>query len=232
MLERIQELLVKVDRATAAGVILETTSGRFKDFLKNMRTQTTTGRSLSPGQNKYLVDIENTCSDETIREADEWSANYNDELREVAVVCAEFYETSPEGSSYFKRERAKVLSNPDGHVLSKREFARMCMNKYADKVINEMKTEPRFSVGQIVEVRTTNRLDMTPYYDKQKARSAYELFRKAMRGERVMALVTKVNAMPMYRAVAGGKVYSIVPLGSMNSYYACEKDLKKSRKVK
>ena len=62
MLERIQELLVKVDRATAAGVILETTGVRFKDFLKNMRTQVTTGRSLSPGQNKYLIDIESTLS--------------------------------------------------------------------------------------------------------------------------------------------------------------------------
>ena len=232
MIERIQELLVNVDRASASGVIFETTKVRFASFLTSIRTQLTTGRNLSPGQKKYFSDIEKTCSEEKIREADQWVANYNDDLRQVAVICANYYETSPDSSSYFKVERKKVLSNPEGHVLSQREFTRMCMNKYANKVIAEMKTDPKFVVGQVVQVRTTNRLDMTPYYDRNVARNAYQIYRKAARGEKVMAMVTKLNPISMYRATTGGKVYSIIPFGTTQTYYACEKDLKKVRKVK
>ena len=225
MLERIQQLLISVDQATAAGVIYEGTSERFKKFLKSIRTQVTTGRTLSPGQNKYLVDIENTCSDDNIEEANKWSESYDDDLREVAVICAEYYENSPEGQHYFKKIRTKVLENRSGHVLSKNEFNKMCCNKYAVNVINELKSKPRFSTGQIVQIRSVNRLDMAPYSDREKKRYAYKL-QKMGEKETVLAMVVKVNSRTIYRPISGGKVYTILPIGTSIPVYACEKDLK------
>lgn len=232
MIERIQETINSVDRARAAGLILETTRHRFIDFLKSIRTQVSTGRKLSGGQNKYLNDIEKQCSEEEIKLADEWIQNYNDDLRDVALMCAEYYESNSEGGNYFKNIRNRVLQNPRGHTLSKKEFNAMCANKYAVKVINEMKSENKFKVGQIVEVRSTNRLDMAPYDDRRVRQNAYQTGRKAMRGDRVYAMVTGVKTKPMYRAVSGGKVYSILPVGSTQKLLACEKDLKKARGIK
>ena len=231
MIERIQKALVAVAHATAHGVITENTEYRFVEFLKSIRTQTTTGRNLSPGQTRYLTDIEDRCCEEKITEAKDWINQYNDELREVAVTCAQYYHNAPDENSYFLKIRSKVLADPKGHVLSKRDFDKMCCNKYAVKVLNEMKTEPRFKIGQIVQVRKTNRLDMAPYKDSASRRYAYGLYRKAARDGKLFAVVVKINPRPIYRATPGGKVYKILPLGESKPVIACEKDLKFAKGV-
>lgn len=184
VVERIQECIVNVDRSLAAGVITQHSRDRFVDFLKKMRTQLTTGRPLSPGQNKYVSDIETQCSSSNIEEADNWVLNYGDDLRSIAVLCAEYYENAPDGQAYFRETRRKVLDNPTGHVLSKRDFTSMCMNKYADKIIRESKTEPRFMNGQMVELRSSNRVDMCPTDTREERRRYYRIYRQAARGEK------------------------------------------------
>ena len=228
--ERIQECLVSVDKSHAAGVITQTTRNRFNDFLKNMRTQLATGRGLSPGQNKFVTDIEKHCSIQNIDDAVKWIDEYNDDLREIAVLCAEYYEQHQElGASYFRAIRRKVLDNPKGHILTKMEFNKMCMNKYAQKVIEESNSAVLFSPGQVAAVRTANRLDMSPTDSREEKRRNYNLYRSAARGEKVLVVVLKVNARPMYRNTKGGKVYKVLPLGDTVPLYVCEKDLKKVR---
>jgi|DEB0MinimDraft_10_1074344.scaffolds.fasta_scaffold18256_3 hypothetical protein len=231
MIERIQEVLVNLDKARSAGVVSNSRRDYFKAFLLSIRTQVASGKKLSAGQNKYLNDIERQCSEEEIKLADEWIQNYSDDLRDVAIMCAEYYESNSAGGNYFRDIRNKVLENPKGHTLSKKEFNAMCANKYAVKIINEMKSDNKFKVGQIVEVRSTNRLDMAPYDDRSTRQRAYQMGKKAMRGERVYAMVIGINTKPMYRAVSGGKVYSIIIPGSTLKLLACEKDLKKARRT-
>lgn len=226
--ERIQECIVSVDKSHAAGVVTLTTRNKFVDFLKNMRTQLSTGRPLSPGQNKYVLDIENHCSLQNINDAVEWVKNYDDDLRELAVLCAEYYDNDPSGN-YFVKIRRKVLDNPKGHILSKKEFSNMCMNKYAQKVIEENSTPAVFMQGQVVSIRSSNRLDMSPAETVDERRRNYTLHRRAARGEKLMVMILKVNARPMYRNTKGGKVYKILPLGEARPLFACEKDLKKVR---
>ena len=105
----------------------------------------------------------------------------------------------------------------------------MCMNKYADKIIRESKTEPRFMNGQMVELRSSNRVDMCPTDTREERRRYYRIYRQAARGEKVMAMVLEVNARPMYRSTVGAKVYKKLPIGESRPMFACEKDLKKSR---
>lgn len=231
MIERIQEVLVNLDKARSAGVISNSTRDNFKEFLLSIRTRIVSGRKLSPGQNKYLNDIEKQCSEEEIKLANEWLSDYSDDLRDIAIICAEYYESNSSGGNYFRNIRNKVLENPKGHTLSKREFNAMCTNDYAVKVINEMKSENRFKVGQIVQVRTTNRLDMAQHlYESSELRNlSYRLHKDARYDRKVMAMITGVNTKPMYRATVGGKVYSILPLGHTIQLFACEKDLKKAK---
>jgi hypothetical protein len=228
MQDRIEECIQTVEVASASGVILQSTARRFTDFLNNIKKQTR-DRALSPGQRKYLQDIETSCSTEKIKEADDWVLNYNDDLREIALICAEYYEHAPDGQSYFREVRRKVIDNPKGHVLSKKDFTKMCMNKYADKVIRERQSEPRFAKGQMVELRASNRIDMVPTETRAESTRYYKIYRQAARGEKVMGMILEVNARPIYRSTVGGKVYKVLPIGDSNPIFACEKDLKKAR---
>ena len=230
MIERIQKCIANLEMALAAGIVTQTRKESFNGFLESIGDQTKRGRALSPGQSKFLRDIESICDEEALKEADEWIKQYSDDLREVSILSAEYYENQTDDNRYFKSIRRKVLDNPRGHVLSKREFTKMCMNKYADKVIQESQTDPKFEEGQIVSVRASNRLDLSPYSSMEERKRNYKLYREAARGNKVLALILKSNARPMYRSTQGGKVYSILPIGESMPLFACEIDLKKMRK--
>lgn len=225
MIERIKEALSNVDKACAAGVIGDRKKFNFSRFLRSVGNRVTQGRTLTPNQIAYLAQIEEDCSQEKFDQALEWARSYSDDLREVAVICAEYYENLPH-QGYFSDVRKKVLSNPKGHILSKVDFDRMCCNKYAIKVLEETKRKPKYHVGQLVEIRKSNRLDMSP--SNVQGSGIYKLHRDAARGK-VLAMVVKVNARPVYRTATGAKVYSIIPVGGAKSLFACERDLKKVR---
>ena len=231
MIKRIEKAIHSVKLSCAAGVITETTTNRFSDFLKSILNQVKSNRTLSGGQEKYLSDIEVVCSNKSIEESLQWAVDYNDDLREAALICAQYYQALEDSNqgNYFSKQREIVLNDPSGHVLSKKQFKGMCGNKFAVKVLQEMKREPKFSVGQMVLLRSTNRLDMAPIANRGAAKFAYNLHRAAVRGEKVMALVTSVDPIPIYRASKGGRVYGILPVGSQNVLYSSEKDLKSVR---
>jgi hypothetical protein len=232
MIEQIQETLINVDRALAAGVIANGTRSRFAEFLRSVRTQITQGRKLSPGQRKYLADIQTQCDETEITAAVAWINNYNDELREIAIICANYYEQAVYGggdANYFNEIRANVLANPSQHILSKRDFTKMCMNKYSEKVVESTLSEPKFSKGQFIAVRSSNRLDMCPLEYRTERRRYYDLHRKAARGETVVGMVIAVNAVPVYRAAKDSKVYRVLPVGDTKPFLIVERDMKKVR---
>lgn len=234
-----QMLVINEDRADTvnesvllaleAGVIPQRSYVRYASFIASIKKQLASNRNLSPGQEKYLSDIESKCCKESIDEAKKWNQEYNDDLREVAAICAEYYSALPE--KYFVNIYQKVISDPANHILSKYEFTKMCMNKYAVKLVQEQKSVCKFKVGDIVEIRKTNRIDMAPN-DAHAHSAAYKVFKAAMRGERTLALVMETKSRPMNRAIAGGKIYKILPTSVGVPLYAAEKDLKKTKKVK
>jgi hypothetical protein len=232
MIEQIQETLINVDRALAAGVIANGTRSRFAEFLRSVRTQITQGRKISPGQRKYLGDIQTQCDETEIAAAAAWINDYSDDLREIAIICANYYESAPDSSNYFSEIRANVFANPSQHILSKREFTKMCMNKYTEKVVESTLSEPKFSKGQFITVRSSNRLDMTPLETRTEMKRYYDLHRKAARGESVTGMVVAVNAVPVYRAAKDSKVYKVLPVGDTRPFLIVERDMKKYKKSK
>ena len=239
MIKRIQECKRKLYSAWKVGEISDSRLHPWNAFLDSIGQQVEmNNKTLSSKQVAHLARIESACSDETINTALEWNSNYGSDLREIAVICAEYYLNHPDMTQrYWTHIAKKVMKDPKGHTLNKFQFSRMCMNKYADKVIQEYKSAPKFQPGQMVQVRTTNRLDMAPEYGSSRKKITnlrYKLHRRAVRGERVLAMVISSNARPMYRATKGGKVYSILPVGSEIKVpiYACEKDLKNMKAAK
>lgn len=228
MLNRITEARNLLQPALDAGVIPNAPFQRFSDYLTSINQQLQNGRTLSDGQVRYLESIEKQCSREAVEEALQW--DYSDDLRQLAVICAEYYENNSE--SYFETLRRRVLGDVEGHKLNKREFFRMCGNKFAHKVIEEHQEEARFSVGDMVQVRATNRLDMAPHGSRDMYKNIYKLHRQAARHEKVMAMVIKAKPIAPYRATKGGKTYQILPIGWTAPLYCAEKDLKKPVKSK
>jgi len=228
MLDRIKETIALIKPALDAGVIPDAPAIRFNDFLQSFSRQVSAGKTPSAGQLKYLESIEKQCSKEATEEALQW--DYSDDLRELAVICAQYYENNSE--SYFESLRTRVLSDVEGHKLNKREFFRMCGNKFAHKVIEEHQQPARFEVGEMVQIRATNRLDMGPKISRDMHRNVYQLHRKAARHDKVLAMVIKVKPIAPFRATKGGKTYQILPIGWTTPLYCAEKDLKKPIKSK
>lgn len=240
MIKRIEECIRKLRLLYEAGEVGTSRFTHGNSFLISIKHQMQRKKTLSEKQKNHLCRIESSCSDEVLEASKAWHKSYDSELREIAIICAEYYANHPDITQrYWSDISSKVLEDKEGHSLSKHEFTRMCMNPYADKVIQEYKSVPKFQPGQMVQVRTTNRLDMAPEYGKSVGTGAmgtvkYKLHRRAARGGRVLAMVISSNARPIYRAALGGKVYSILPVGSEIKVpiYACEKDLKKMKAAK
>lgn len=226
MKDRIESIINNVNLAHDVEVINNSTRWRFVEFLRKMQRQIDKGYRISPGQRNYIDSIAEQCSDKVMKEHKEWLENYSDELREVAVICADYYASAPVGQRYYQETREKVLQDPENHILSKSRFYRMCGNKYAVKVIKETLAEPKFSKGQMVEIRKSNRLDMSP--SNVQGSGVYQLHRRAARG-RIFAVVLEVAPRPVYRTAVGAKVYKILPLGDSNPVLVCERDIKKAR---
>ncbi len=214
-IDRIEDIENRLLQAEKMGLIRETHCHRYASFINDIKGRT---RRLSPKQDIYLSSIDEKCSQERINECQQWMEEYSDDLREVAVICAEYYSRT----NYYRVLRRKVLDDPKGHILAKGQFDAMCGNKYAVSAFREWTAEPKFLDGQLVEIRKTNRLDLC----EEQRISVYGLHRRAMHGEKINAIILQSNALPVYRMGEGTKVYRILPFGFTKPIYACEKDLK------
>ncbi len=226
MKDRIRSCMQQLSKAAEKGLINPYRLRMYDKFLKDI-SKRINFRNLTDPQERYLKRIEESCSEEKIEEHTTWTKHYDANLREVAIICAEYYART---GDYYLYTSNKVLNDREGHILTKEEFKKMCANKYSHAVINAWTSKPAYHVGQLVQIRKTNRLDM--YRDRWNnvISSQYKLHKKAMDGASVTAVVLESNAAPIYRPIKGGKVYKILPFGSTTPVYACEKDIKKLRK--
>ncbi len=226
MKNRIRSCMQQVSKATEAGLFNSRRSTTYSAFLKSI-LERVHFQKLTHAQVEYLERIERLCRSDMIDQHASWVDKYDTKLREVAIICAEYYAHT---SDYYHYISQKVLSDREGHVLTKEEFNKMCANKYAHSVIKSWTSKPKYHAGQLIQVRKSNRLDM--YKDRwgNRISNQYKTHKRAMEGEDVTAVVIESNAGPVYRAVKGGKVYKILPFGESEPVFACEKDIKNCRK--
>jgi hypothetical protein len=151
--------------------------------------------------------------------ADDWTRNFCTSIAEgfkkykgltqkqFDIFVKQYYKANP---PYFGDLVAKVLSDPN-FVPTPRQYKAMCENKYAKKVLKSATCAPAFSVGQIIELRST---------------ASHKLSKSFPLGK---GAIIEIGAAPIKSAAKGSKVYKVLPLGSAETVELEERHIKKAR---
>lgn len=181
-------------------------------------------RELSSSQLYHLERLYNKYSMEEINKKEEFEQNYSDDLRAAAVKCAQYY--ADQYPPYYDSIVEKVLSDPQGHILSYSEYNKMCNNKYAKKILACYEEEAKYQVGDFVQIRATNRVDIANTNQKDG-----HMPRRSICSQMAnkFCMVLEVNARPITRAAKGARVYKVLITDETQPIFAHESDLKRTR---
>ena len=133
---------------------------------------------------------------------------YKDNVR----VIASYY--SP--TSYFNRLCRKVDLR---EVLTIKEYKKFCENTYAQKVLHEYRSVPKFTVGSIVDFRSSHE-EHSDEYGMQK------IWKRSAKGLMILS-----NTERIVNARKGAKRYKVVAIGDTVPFYIEEAFLKKRKKT-
>ena len=197
-------------------------------FVDSLEHQFKQKGRLSISQERHLLKLADKYNMDKIREAQQWVKNYGPEQRDIAVKCAKYYDGQYQ--TYFHDIVNKVLGDPEGHVLTLGEYNKLCKNKYALKVLASYDAPEKFAVGEMVQIRASNRADIANTDQKTGAvargtRSTWGLKNKT-------CMVLEVNALPITRAAKNSRVYKVLIIDETSPIYVHESDLKKLRRRK
>jgi len=123
-------------------------SGRDRKFMESLRDQFDAKGTLSEKQIECLVRTEEKYSPEALVALENWTVRYRSELRQNAIICANYYVTT----QYF-RDLAISIATQEDFVPTPRQYKAMCDNKYARKAITAATQPPLFEVGALCKVR-------------------------------------------------------------------------------
>lgn len=190
-------------------------------FVTSLSQQVQGGRELSDKQIMILEKIERENNDEAIASRATWAQDYRtvgaDENYpehapcEIMEIAAHYYEAQP--ARYFANLVEPVLSGR-GFTPSRKQYAKMAQNKYAQKAITATLSAPKYAAGSFVALRGS-----APWQARQAAAS-------------MPCVVIKTDAGPVTAAARGTKKYSILPIGGVKPLIVEERHIKLARKLK
>jgi len=186
---------------------LDTLTDWEKGFIESVLGQLAKGYRLSENQTKVVERIEEKSDPKNIERKVVWEAEWNDDKRKIAEICARYYLDA----GYFTRLANSVLDDAS-FVPSEKQYKAMCENKYAQKVVAATFAEPIYCVGSMVSFRAS-----APWNTKQHKNGA---------------VVISTTAAPVKSAAKGAKVYQVLPVGAVKPLVLEERDLKKFRQPK
>ncbi len=177
-----------------------------KKFITSIKEWYERKGTLSDKQKEWLVKIEHRVSEEHIQSRELWRQGYDEEKREIANICARYYKFA----GYYSDLVSKVLNDPD-YIPTENQWRAMCCNKYAARVIEVARAEPKYPVGSVVQFRVGSNRPRLPGVTSS------------------MAIVLQTDSSPVTRAAKGSKKYLVLPIGSPKSVEVEERQIKKSR---
>lgn len=196
-------------------------------FMKSLHWHFQKNGDLSGGQDYHLEKLGTKYSMEELSRQEQFEQNYSDELRLAALRCARYYDV--QHPRYYGNIVDKVLNDPSNHTLNYNEFNKMCNNKYAKKILAAYDTPHKFSSGDMVQIRSNNRIDIanTNFKDGHHPNrgSIYRVKDK-------ICMVLEVDSRPITRPAKGARIYKVLIIDETSPIYAHESDLKKVRRSK
>ena len=178
-----------------------------KGFAESVLGQLAKGYSLSPKQTETVEKIQARHSSENLERKAQWEAEWDDDKRKVAKVCASYYLAA----GYYTRLATSIIED-DAFIPSEKQYKAMCENKYAQKVLAATFAEAIYPVGSVVSFRAS-----APYVAQQ---------------HKSGAVVLKAGGGVVVSAAKGAKVYEVLPIGSVKPLKLEERHLKKFRQPK
>jgi len=182
-------------------------------FFESVKAQFDRKHTLSDKQVETVQKIASKFSPAAIQERKAWYESFTDAQRETMRVCADYYK----GTGYYKDLVHSILSNAS-FVPSPKQYKMLCENKYAAKVLDAYRSEPKFPVGSLATLR--------------KIRSnGYMAISGAPAWRDINVLVLTTNE-PIVSSAKGAKRYKCMIVGGTDTFYCEERDLKRMKRGK
>ena len=182
-------------------------------FFESVKAQFDRKHTLSDRQVETVQKIAGKFSPAAIQERKAWYESFTDLQRETMRVCADYYK----GTGYYKDLVHSILSNSE-FVPSPKQYKMLCENKYAAKVLDAYRSEPKFPVGSLATLR--------------KIRSnGYMAVTGAPPWTDINVLVLTTNE-PIVSSAKGAKRYKCMIVGGTDTFYCEERDLKRMKRGK
>ena len=174
------------------------------DFLASIRDQTKrVGARLSPRQQEIFDKIKAENTLECVSRRGRWAQEYRTEHAETAAVLANYYLHSG-----YWLDLARNIIEQDDYVPPMDKFEKMRGNKFAAKVLDAWKADPKYPVGTSVIGRARIGLLLN-------------------KGGMVLSTTE-----PIVNAAAGCKRYKVLPYNSPEPIIVEERDVKLFRRAK
>jgi hypothetical protein len=133
-------------------VLGETNSWDF-GFMESLQEQITKGRTLSGNQERHLHQIEGRFSDEALAARGAWETTWDDEKEQKFTIALRYYRKTGYYSNLVNRH-LDVEDKRIGIPLEK-DYNKLVNNKYAQGVIANVMSDPKFPVGSTAIFRAS-----------------------------------------------------------------------------
>ena len=177
-----------------------------RNFTHSLRTQVASGRTLSEKQIEILEKIESKYTDEALSKAAEWTAAWGETEKAEWAMLMRYYAST----GYYRNLVLSWQLNQDT-APTMRDYTRITENKFARKILDGWRAEPKYAAGSMVSLRTS-------------AKHAHR--RSLVKG---VGGVIKANAEEPSSACRGNKSYEVLPVGGANTILIEERYLKTAR---
>ena len=185
-------------------------------FFESVKSQFEKRHTLSERQIEIVQKIAEKFSPEAVKERESWYSSWDEEKAETLRVCADYYM----GTGYFRDVVERVKTEED-FIPTPKLFKSMCQNKYADKVMDAYRAEPKFPVGSLATLRAAKSRSVAYMVSGRDWLSLGEI--------NVLILSTDE---PIVSAAAGSKRYKCMIVGGTDTFFCEERDLKKMKRKK
>ena len=179
-------------------------------FFESVKSQFDKKYSLSVKQIETVQKIAGKFTPEAIREREAWYESFGELQKENLRVCAEYYK----GSGYFRDLVEKVLTDSD-YIPTPALYKKFVENKFASKVLEAYRAEPKFPVGSLATLRKVR----SNGYMAENGHAPWA---------DVNVMVLSTNE-PIVSSARGCKRYRCIMVGSPVTLYCEERDLKKMK---
>ena len=196
-----------------------------KEFLSSLLESVGRWGKLTERQQEAFDRVEYNHSEEGMAEREAWREVYHEGLREDTLIAAKYYDWMAHHSHtrYFADAARRILDNPD-YIPSRKLHEKMVLNRYAQKIIEQTKEEPKYAEGDCVMMRGKNVRGGGIFTVNNK-----RVF-KNYPPDHVFIIVD--NKLPCVKAIKGGRMYKVLPFGDSDILEVEERQIKKCRSIK